>query len=293
MCRKLKPTHWTRAFLFALIASLTACHVLQASDFQSPRTMGLGGAGHAAPLLNDSIYLNPSYTSFSPYRGFSGNYLWQLSDQVNSAGQSTSQGTGYNFSTIDGTPDSLFQAGVGFTKRGDASLIHIGASKSILNRLGFGLGSKFIFPYGTNSRLFDGTLSISGIATDWLQASIIVDNLLQANMAYGFYREFSLATKFNIMSILSIYLDPLWVPALPSGRNFGHELGIEISILSDFSLRFGGFRNAMVPFEALRGDGYGFGLGWLGPKISVDYGLSRIFSPRPATAHQLGMTIFF
>ena len=35
-----------------------------ASDYQSPRTAALGGAGHASPLLNDAIYLNPSFSSF-------------------------------------------------------------------------------------------------------------------------------------------------------------------------------------------------------------------------------------
>ncbi len=267
--------------------------LLYASDFQSPRTAGLGGAGHAGPLLNDAIYLNPSFTSFNPYRGFSGNYLSYGSEGVNSAGQSTTRGMNYNFSILDGSQDSLFQAGVGFTKRGDASMVHVGASKSVINRLGFGLGTKIILPAGTNNRLFDGTLSVSGLATQWFQTTLMVDNLLEANAAHGFYREFTLGTKFNILSIVSIYFDPHWVPTLPGGQDWGYEMALEFTVLSDFYLRMGSFKNSMIPFEAARGNGYGLGLGWLGPKLSIDYGLTRAQSPFALLAHQIGMTIFF
>src|SRR4051812_23643954 len=46
-----------------------------ASDFHSPRTAALGGAGHAGPLLNDGVYLNPSFASFLPSYSVSGNLL--------------------------------------------------------------------------------------------------------------------------------------------------------------------------------------------------------------------------
>jgi hypothetical protein len=293
MRSKSKPSLWTRVFLITLNAALAWSNFLYASDFQSPRTAALGGAGHAAPLFNDSIYLNPSYTSFNPYRGLSANYLWHGSDNPNPSGNSPTSRANYNFSILDGSPDSLFQAGLGLTKRGDASLIHIGASKNVGSQLGFGLGTKIILPVGTNNRIFDGTLSVSGIATNWLQATLVVDNLFEANTSNGFYREFTLGTKLNVLSVFSVYFDPLWVPTIPSGQNLGYELGFELPILSDFYLRFGTFKNAMIPFEAARGDGFGLGLGWLGPKVSFDYGMSQVASPFVATTHQLGMTIFF
>ena len=58
---------------FGLLAWIAAAFTLLlgsapgwAADFQSPRTAALGGAGHAAPMLNDAIYLNPSFVSFMP-----------------------------------------------------------------------------------------------------------------------------------------------------------------------------------------------------------------------------------
>ena len=35
-----------------------------ANDVFTPRIAALGGSGHAAPMLSDSIFQNPSHTSF-------------------------------------------------------------------------------------------------------------------------------------------------------------------------------------------------------------------------------------
>src|SRR5689334_3011746 len=63
--------------LVPLTLSLTTLISPQAwsADFLSPRTAALGGAGHAGPLLNDSLFLNPAYISFVPANNVSVNYL--------------------------------------------------------------------------------------------------------------------------------------------------------------------------------------------------------------------------
>src|ERR1035437_8251713 len=104
----------------------------QAVEYQSPRTLGLGGAGRATPLLNDAIYLNPSYASFAPVYSLASGYT-----SIRPGGRN------YNLSIQDSRTE-LFQAGVGFTKREGDSAVNIGASKLVVERLGFGLGSKFI-----------------------------------------------------------------------------------------------------------------------------------------------------
>ena len=118
-----------------------------ASDFHSPRTDALGGSGHASPLLTDAIYLNPSFTSFSNTHALSFDYLAYCCGTVTTPqGISDYYGHNLNVSVLDGSPDSLFQAGAGFTRRDDASFVHLGASKSFLQKFGVGIGSKFIFP---------------------------------------------------------------------------------------------------------------------------------------------------
>src|SRR4051812_25896306 len=51
-----------------------------ASDFHSARTAALGGAGRAGPLLNDGIYLNPSFLAFLQSYTFAGQYEWNKGD---------------------------------------------------------------------------------------------------------------------------------------------------------------------------------------------------------------------
>ncbi len=288
----MKVMYFLRAlFVFVLNFALSQS-LVYGSDFQSPHVMGLGGAGHATPILNDSIYLSPSFTSFNRYRALAANYLWHYSDPINST-DSQYKGQMYNVSILDGNPESLFQAGVGFTKRGDASFIHIGASKSIIGRLGVGIGSKFIFPSGTLSRYFDGTLSFSGLATAWLQASFNVDNLFESAAQLGYFREYTLGTRFSIGEIVALYIDPHWVPTNTDSNKFGYEAGLEFTILTDFYLRLGKFGNSVVPFQGIRADGFGAGVGWMGPKLSIDYGLSRPVSPIAAIAHSFGLSVFF
>ena len=86
-----------------------------ASDFLSPRTAALGGAGHAGPLLNDAIYVNDSYISLLPTFSVAGNYGW---------GNYSDGSYKYrlqNASIQDGNPTDLFQAGIAYTKRDDGT----------------------------------------------------------------------------------------------------------------------------------------------------------------------------
>jgi hypothetical protein len=266
------------------------------SDFQSPRTTALGGAGHAAPLLTDAIYLNPSYTSFSPTHAFSFNYLKYSGGVVDTpAGPSDYYGNNMNISILDGSPDSLFQAGVGYTRRNDANLIHLGASKSIVQKYGVGIGGKFIFPNdNSGDRFNDANISFSGVFAKWIQTALIVDNLLESAQSRGFYREYILGTRFNIDGILMIYIDPHYVPSFPvSDQKFGYEAGAEFPFFQDFYLRIGTHKNSNIPYAAARGDGVGFGAGWIGPKTALDYAYSHTIRPIPASVHTMGLSLYF
>src|SRR4051794_17073158 len=146
-----------------------------ASDFHSPRTEALGGTGHASPLLTDAIYLNPSFSSFLQTHSLAFNYLSYGGATIETPeGTSDYYGRNWNVSVIDGTQDSLFQAGVGYTRRNDSSMLHVGASKNIIQELGVGLGGKFIFPNdGSGKRINDATFSVTGIPTAWFQTAFI------------------------------------------------------------------------------------------------------------------------
>ena len=279
-------------FLWLVIA---ASYPAQAADYFSPRIAALGGAGHAGPLLNDAIYLNPSYASFLPTYALGLNYLTYTSAEDVTAGKPQSSGRNYSVSIQDGRSD-MFQAGVAYTLREDGSFVHVGASKSLIQRLGVGIGAKFFFNNAALSNGKDLILSTTGVPLDWLQVAGVVDNLLETSesKARGLYREYILGTKVNVDKILLIYIDPHYPPSLPSGQQFGHEAGVEFVMMSDLFLRLGQFNNASVPYlNSGIGRGYGLGAGWVGPRLSLDYGLSRAFEPRSTVTHSFGLTAYF
>ncbi len=265
---------------------LLATPAVYAVEYQSPRTLAMGGAGRGGPLLNDSIYLNPSYASFSQTYSVSGGYTW------------FDQGRNYNASVQDARTE-LLQAGVGYTKREQNAVFNIGASKMVVRRLGFGLGSKVILDNESNKMTSDFIFSSSFIALPWMYASFIADNLLQSDEAKSrqLYRTFFLGFKFIPTREVQFFLDPLYSPDYARGNKAGFSVGVELALLADFYLRFGKFKDAEISYLNTRGEGYGFGLGWIGPRINFDYAMSRVTSTHLGTplttAHAIATTMFF
>lgn len=271
----------------------TSCTALFASDFFSPRSAGLGGAGHAGPSLGDSLYLNPAYGSLIQASTVSMNYLGFTGGGTLPDGSPEYTGHQLNVSMQDGRSE-LFQAGVGYTQRGDANILTLGASKNPIQTVGIGLGGKFFFPADSRTVIHDATIATTVVATDWLQLVGVVDNLFQTpeGLAHGLVREYILGTKINVMNIALLYFDPHLTPALSD--TYGHELGIEFALGSDLFLRFGRFLNSAIPYEGgARGNGYGWGLGWITPRMFLDYGMSRAMEPINETAHTVGTTLYF
>ncbi len=266
-----------------------------ASDFQSARTAALGGSGHAGPMQTDAIYLNPSFTSFlHAYLG-SVNYGYYKGGDTQPDGSKSIHGHLINYSVQDGHSE-LFQAGAGLTIREDSKYVDIGASKAILEKISLGLGGKIVLPNsGNGSRTQDFNASGTMLVTDTIIVSFLVDNIVQSNGVkdQGLYREAVLGTKFNIQNLMLIYLDPHYAPDAP-GSNFGYENGLEVTPFTDLFIRFGMFRAANIPeLQNARGRGYGFGVGWVGPKFSLDYGLKRILDPSVTNTHNFGMSFYF
>ena len=305
--KSMKPPRPVSTNLFAFLTLLIALSLggwvskSHASDYHSPRTAAIGGAGHAGPLLTDAIYLNPSFTSFVPTYMISASYSWYNGGTAASTDPSSTegplQGRIWNISLQDGRSE-LFQAGFGFTQRSDSRWIHLGASKAVARRLGFGVGAKFVLPNDPGKEIArDLTLSFSGIATEWLHTVIVADNLFlnDSSRAYRLQREITLGTKINVMGILLLYLDPMWMPdgSWVNGERFGWEAGMEIIPYPDLYVRLGTFRNSNIPYAGTRGKGYGLGFGWLAPRLSLDYSYQTIEEPLSASAHNLGFTVYF
>jgi hypothetical protein len=247
-------------------------------------------------MLNDAIYLNPSFVSFLPTYSISANYGFYGGPTLcDGCTQSDPHGHTLNASIQDGRSE-LFQAGVGLSLLNDRKVLNVGASRSVVQRVGVGIGGKWVLPnIDSPPLLWDTIVSVTYVPFGWLQLALIADNIFepQANLAYNMYREFTLGTKFNVMGIVLIYADPHLAPDVPGGNTFGHELGLEFPFMNSLFLRMGNFRNASVPAINLRGGGYTLGAGWVAPASSFDFSLQRVLDPVLCNIYQFSVTVFF
>jgi hypothetical protein len=293
--KQLKPF----AYFAALAASTLASSESWAVDYHSPRTSALGGAGRAGPLLNDAIHLNPSFAAFLKERVSAGfNYI-NYGPTPSSEGQDgvgeLPAGRSYQVSLQDGR-SPFFEAGLAYTRIGSGSMIHFGASRSFIERTGFGIGAKFIRESNESPVISDASLSATGILAPGVQSALVIDNLVQNQLSKnaGLYREIALGTKINIMQIVLLYVDPHYTPELPAtlGQKLGYAAGAEFVIFRDLFFRTGLYRSSKQPILNTRGDGWGIGGGWLSPKISFDVGFSQTVTPTPSDLWNFGATLY-
>ena len=249
--------------------------------------MALGGAGRAGPLLNDSIFLNPAYTALQPTNSFAFNWLTYRSND-----QETARGRNYAVAIQDGR-NEYAQAGISYSLREDASFIHAGLARSLVERLGFGIAGKHVMDPVRQTNTQEAVLAMAAVPINWFQMSFVIDNLFESDLgkAHGMFRDVALGLKFNVQSIVLAYIDPQVTPSL--GRPFGYSAGLEFVLMQDLFLRWGRFQNVNVPYLAQRGTGYGLGFGWIAPRMSLDYGLTRSFEPLATTAHSFSATLYF
>ncbi len=294
---------------FSAVLSLFAAFLftasVEASDFHSPRTAALGGAGHASPLLNDAIVLNPSFAAFLHDRVSAGfNYLtYEGAKELQADGTFASpvNGKSYQVSLQDGR-SPLFEAGVAYTDHATGSSIHLGASRPFIRRFGFGIGGKLLFNEDRSVMDKNINVSFTGLLMKEIQFALIADNLLEneGTRARGLLREITLGTKINILQLILIYLDPHYFTSPKENQDqWGLEAGIEIAMMSDMFLRFGRYKNSQIPWITNSGlefdpygEGYGMGIGWIGPKISFDFSFARTSVPIGATSYNMGATLY-
>ncbi|RYZ71700.1 MAG: hypothetical protein EOP09_04285 [Proteobacteria bacterium] len=282
------PWNTSKHFGAALILFSLGISNAPATDYFSPRTAALGGAGKAGALGTDSIYLMPAMTSYlHGYAGSVGFFSYGGPDGAEPNGRV------YHASAHDGS-NEMFQAGVGYTRRADATMIHFGASKAITNVLGFGIGAKRHFHSASLESVNQTNISGVFFPLGFLQTSFMVDNILENNNSkkWNLYREFSIGTKFNIQKMLLIYIDPQYTPNKP-GKAFGYQAGVELPLFSDLFARAGVNRDALQPHLGSYGRGIGWGAGWIFPKIAVDFAVYRTIEPVRSDGKVFSATVSF
>ena len=259
-----------------------------AVDYFSPRTAGLGGAGRAGPLGTDSIYLAPAMTSFQKTYAISSSF-----DGYTGHDDTEPRGRVFNGSIVDGT-NEMFQAGIGYTRRADATLFHFGASKALTNWLGFGIGGKRMFEHPGRDTVNQGTASTVVDIFSFLKAAITVDNLNEdrKSRTWNLYREYGLGLKASLRNILLLYYDPSYTPNLPQSK-FGQAMAAELMVFQGFYVRYGINRNVIQANLGEYGRGIGYGGGFIFPKLSIDFSIYRTMTPQWSSGKLISATLMF
>lgn len=261
---------------------------VQAADYWSPRTAALGGAGHAAPLLTDAIYMNPAMASF--INGYTGSVSFT---RFSGPDENEPKGRIRHFSVIDSTnPD--FQSGLGFTQTSYGSLWHGILSRRFMdNLLAAGIGVKHLG--GSGSRASSTNFSLGAISSPlpWAAIGLYIENLKQSptTLQWSEYRSVTLGLKANIQNALMVYVDPRFAANLP--RSMGYSAGLEIPIVKDGFIRIGRSKNSFQPNLGSYGDGVGFGTGFIFPRFGIDFAHFRTTGPTRSEGSSLALSATF
>lgn len=279
-----QPAHFSflAAFLFFCFLFLLPVILLRAADFQSARVSGLGGAGYGFPFLTETIYFTPAALPFSQTQALSGEGVWY---QPHSG--SDFQHDIWDVAILDADPAALFQAGVGYLQRPEARWLHVSAGKKVIGNWSLGLGWKMKFPRGSAiSKTQDLSLSVLAPPHPVVQTSLSIDGLFQKTSQ----REMIFGSRWNLSSWAVFYAD-LHRRGSPFDHPWGYAMGLELPVFQDLFIRGGQFYQ-INSIQPILSRGYAFGLGWLAPRLSLNYSTSWVKEPQPIRVHQLGMSVF-
>ncbi len=256
---------------FLVILSVFALESANASDYQSPRTLSLGGAGHAAPLQTDPIVMNASHAAFLP--------AYQVTAAFQrykgSTGNQEPRGRVATFAVLDGNQTTV-PIGLLYSRRAQGAILALGGGYKINEAWSVGLSAKTTLKTDTLTDNRDFSTSATYRLSKAFQFALITDNVIQNRTKanpWGQFREYTLGTKYALDKNFFFYLDPHYTPA--RDKKFGYEAGVEVATFSDLYIRVGKSMRSMQPHLAQYGDSLGYGFGYVGPRFSMDFAISH------------------
>ena len=273
--------HYMTVACVLLLPFLSSTTALATATFSSARAMGLSESGRAGAILTDTIYFNPALLGFQPAAAFSGTYKW-----INSAKYPAHvDRKSFNVGVVDGT-NEFVGAGLAFTRLPESDIIQGGLSKKLGDVVAVGLSVKRVAardgnvaqPTGTEASVIDGGASLAFALPESatfgvpIQIGLTSDNLLSkpSREPLAGVRNAAIGVKANFNKILMVYAD--YVRHFPKSNNiidkpYTVSFGSEVALGSEIYLRAG----------LMRGDqsGYSAGLGWIGPKFGLSYGMQN------------------
>jgi hypothetical protein len=134
---------------------------------------------------------------------------------------------------------------------------------------------------------WDGTVGIMYILTKDLGMGLVHRNLLDSDSPY-LYRTLEFGVNYIFEDFLRFVFDVVYGTEKNPDKQAIYMFGVEHKMLEGFPLRLG-FRGD----DVLNEEYWTLGIGWVGPKIGLDFSLERNFSETGEFASSFDLKVYF
>lgn len=274
----LQRTHLTcLAILFHFSLGNTA--LSQVSEFETTRMKSTGGAGVGSLLMDESTVLNPAPLAFFNssalfYQRSSADIETSSTDQSRPFSSASSKSNAFIVSDSKGNLGGSISY-INQEERGDERrTFGVSLASNVGKKSAFGVNYKFVK---------DTIQTDTGLAqeSDYKQAIFGVSHVISPSFSLGVVAIDPFQVRPNetkaIVGLQYVFEDFISL-MLDAGADYNKKLdettilraAAQIKLYQDFFLRFGAYRD-----EFLGEEGSGFGIGWIQPRLTLEFALKN------------------
>ena len=253
-----------------------------AQSFYGPELLGKGGAGRASGSGPEAIFINPAAiisVEGMKMRGFYSH---------------VSTGTsGFAGSVVDNNSDMYFTGGLSYVDRRltlediqyKEKEWRIAIAKTFPHLISAGLVGKLFKKTATdiNHSRFNMDVGALYAPKEWLGLAMTWTNLL-GHLIEPQSSEVSVAAQYNYENFFHINLDVIFPVKNNPDSRFILSLGSETRFKYGFLFRLGGRHDAVLEKNFMA-----TGLGWMGPRLSLQWSIEKEFGGGVEQVFDLGL----
>lgn len=248
-------------------------------QWQTTKTGSLGGAGIASPTMIEGLYLNPAMLSFFTTSSFYFQNRDGKIDPLNSGRSSIfgniGQPEGFSAAITDGSNQG--KGGFSYTDQEESGTerkrYSFGFGNSIDGDSSFGINYSYVvdeFTEGSTekkTKIHVGSIGYLRIVSPKLSYALI-------------WNDPAWADRINSKTVFGIHYTPFEKISLmldlghdikrSINKTFYYASGLEVEVATDIYVRGGVFQDKIMNLK-----GYGFGLGWIGPRLGIEFAMKQ------------------
>ncbi|MCB0394331.1 MAG: hypothetical protein KDD25_07215 [Bdellovibrionales bacterium] len=278
------------AVIFTMLIPLCYSENSYAQYVFGTRSIGLGGAGRAAQIGSEGPLLNPANFPLNNDFHFGGIFNERELD---------SQGfvTEFGGFIVDRNPEALFPAMLSYTKK-DKRLdglriketnYEVAVGKPVTGWLAIGFDLRYFQQRigSDENTYFNGGLGALVNPAQNLTFAVVGRNILN-RYTLDMQPALDVAGAYMFEKVLSVMADGVFREKDNPDKKGVYSLGLESYLPYDFMVRLGGRKD-----EYLSQNFWTAGLGWDGPKFTLNYAYERNASKDGQFAHSFDLLVYF